>query len=55
MYSDATSGSIVGFQGNLAGVAADLLNHLKTVAISLHEQLTVPVRYSDSVGEADRP
>ena len=52
MYTDATSGSIVGFQGNLAGVAADLLNHLQTVAVSLHEQLTVPVRYSDSITTA---
>jgi hypothetical protein len=52
MYSDATSGSIVGFQGNLASVVADLLNHLKTVAVSLHEQLTVPVRYSDSITTA---
>ncbi|HET7014920.1 MAG TPA: hypothetical protein VFI65_13480 [Streptosporangiaceae bacterium] len=52
MHTDATSGSIVGFQGNLASVAADLLNHLQTVAVSLHEQLTVPVRYSDSIDTA---
>ncbi len=52
MYTESTSGSIVGFQGNLASVAADLLNHLKTVAVNLHEQLTVPVRYSDSITAA---
>jgi hypothetical protein len=52
MYTESTSGSIVGFQGNLASVAADLLNHLRTVAVNLHEQLTVPVRYSDSITTA---
>ncbi len=52
MHNEATSGPIVGFQGNLASVAGDLLSHLQTVAVSLHQQLTDPVRYSDSIEAA---
>jgi hypothetical protein len=52
MHQDAISGSFVGFQGNLAGVVGDLLGHLRTVAVQLHEQLTQPVRYSDSIETA---
>jgi hypothetical protein len=52
MHQDATSGPIVGFQGNLATVAGELLGHLRTVTVLLHQQMTEPVRYSDSIDAA---
>jgi hypothetical protein len=50
MYSNASSGPVVGFQGNLATVASDLLSYLQRTMASLHEQMADPVRYSDSFG-----
>ncbi len=52
MHDDAMSGPIVGFQGNLASVTGELLSHLRTVTVSLHQQMTEPVRYSDSIEAA---
>jgi hypothetical protein len=52
MHDDATSGHIVGFQGNLARVVGELLDHLRTVTVRLHQQMTEPVRYSDAIEAA---
>ncbi len=52
MYGNATSGPIVGFQGNLATVVSELLGHLRTVTVSLHQQMTEPVNYADSIEAA---
>ncbi len=52
MHTDATSGSIVGFQGNLASAVGDLLASLHTVMVSLHDQMTYPTSYSDSIAAA---
>ncbi len=49
MHDQATSGPIVGFQGNLANVAGELLNYLQTVMVRLYQQLTEPANYSDSI------
>ena len=51
MHSNAISGPI-GFQGNLASVVSDLLGHLRTVSVQLHQQLTEPASYSDSIEAA---
>ena len=52
MHTDATSGSIVGFQGNLANAVGDLLASLHTVMVGLHDQMTYPTSYSDSIAAA---
>ncbi len=52
MHNDATSGPIVGFQGNLASVAGELLGRLQTVTAGLHEQMTEPVDYAASIEAA---
>jgi hypothetical protein len=52
LHQDALSGPVVGFQGNMADVVAELFGSLQTVMVSLHEQLTNPTPYSDSIGTA---
>jgi hypothetical protein len=52
VYDSVASGSDVGFQGNVAGVAGDLFNRLRTTAVSICRQLTEPVNYSDSIAAA---
>jgi hypothetical protein len=39
-----------GFQGTMAGVAADLFGALRAVALSLQDQMTSPNSYSDVMG-----
>src|SRR5262249_25853492 len=41
-----------GFQGNMADVAAQLLGELGTIAQSLHDQMSEPSSYSQSIGAA---
>lgn len=52
MHNDATSGPIAGFQGNLASVVAELLASLHTVMLNVHDQMTYPTSYSDSIAAA---
>jgi hypothetical protein len=39
-----------GFQGSLAGVVADLFSSLRTITLSLHDQMTTPASYSTTMG-----
>jgi hypothetical protein len=52
MHNDATSGPIAQFQGNLADVVAELLASLHTVMLKVHDQMTYPTSYSDSIAAA---
>jgi hypothetical protein len=52
MHNDAISGPIAGFQGNLAGVVGELLESLHTVMLNVHDQMTYPTSYSDSITAA---
>ena len=52
LYRQASSGPIAKFQGNLAGVVADLLADLRGFMASLHEQMTSPTAYDTSIAEA---
>jgi hypothetical protein len=52
LYQHASSGPIAKFQGNLAGVVADLLADLRGFMASLHEQMTSPTAYDASIAAA---
>jgi len=52
LYQQASSGPIAKFQGNLAGVVAELLADLRGFMASLHEQMTSPTAYDASIAAA---